>query len=126
MSISTLESATSRRMLDSAATETATRVEAENALAQEFMAAARVGNMAATAWFAPLTTVWAGADYSGKRRQTVGEVLTDSLQYDQPPASDVMALLCAVSQGKDQTVMAQMLLTRMARTWAAQNVGEPE
>jgi hypothetical protein len=110
--------------------ETDNRQAAERDLAEQFMAAAKRGDMAAWAQFAGLTTDWkvrtATGDKNAKRPQLVGEVLADSLQYDAPSISEVMGLLCAVSRGDDQTTMAQMLLTRMARTWAAQNAGEAE
>ena len=129
-SISTLESAGSRRALAGIDAEQAARQAQERSLAEQFMAAAKRGDMAAWAQFAPLTTDWKvrtdTGDKNAKRPQLVGEVLADSLQYKAPAMSDVMGLLCAVARGEDQTLTAQLLLTQMAHTWAAMNAGDTE
>lgn len=100
-------------------------IDRQAAQESEFLAAARTAAMDDPAWFAPLTRDRAaprGSD--GKhplRRQTVGEVLADSLECEGPSIVDVLDLLRRAADGRDIRAEAHALLGRMAAAWASLN-----
>lgn len=93
---------------------------AESAMATAFVDAAMACDLNELAPWAPMRTDYertTGRDF--KRLATVGEVLTDSLDYSKgPQIEDLLALLCAVASGQDQQVQAKALIGRMAQTYA--------
>lgn len=97
--------------------------DAESAMATAFVNAAMAGDLNELAPWAPLRTEYersTGRDF--KRLATVGEVLTDSLDYSKGPTiEDVLALLCAAAGGQDQQAQAKALIGRMAQTYAKYN-----
>ena len=102
------------------------QADAEAAMAAEFVKAAQACDLTELAPWAPMRTEYAratGNDF--KRLATVGEVLTDSLDYSKgPQLDDVMALLCEVAYGTnqiDQPAKARALIHRMAETYAKYN-----
>jgi len=93
------------------------RTRAVQGLKDEFLAAARRGDMSATAEFAPPMNGWAKSLYV---RPLVREVLAESLDYTNGPQfSEVLSILCAVAYGSEpQVAAARELLDRMAVKWA--------
>ena len=96
---------------------------AEAAMAAEFVKAAHGCDLTELAPWAPRRTEYAratGNDF--KRLATVGEVLTDSLDYSKgPTVEDLLRIVCAVSTGHPQQALARALIQRMAETYAKYN-----
>jgi len=110
--------------------ETEAQIKAEVQASVAFMQACRKGDSNALADFAPMVRDWtfkvSSIDKAPKRVQTLTEVLTEALDYQTGPSmEELMQLLLNVAFNEDlvnQPAQARSLLTRMASTWAAQNV----
>ena len=128
MSISTLESADSRRMLADMQAHADEAAAEEQAMRECFLEAAKAGDMEAFAFFAPRTTDWPryhAGDKSAKRVQTVGEIIFDGISAVGDPcalSNRAMAVLCAASRGEVLQEDAQAVLAEAAKVWARQNV----
>lgn len=107
MTASTLDSFATVRSLDEAQAETDQRESLERALAEEFIRAARRGDM--DAWL--LTT--------GKP-QKFGDVFVEVMQYEHFD-KEMAAVVCHAAMGLDREDEAAALIHRMAACWANQN-----
>lgn len=127
MSISTLESPASVIALDEIQAWSEACANAERGAQEDFIAAARKGDMQAVATFAGLTRNWSAKRDDGtytRRTQTVGEVISDTLTFDPALAMEAARVLCSVAYGDSlQVAAARVLLGRMAAAWAAVNAG---
>lgn len=96
------------------------QADAEAVMATAFVDAAMAGDLNELAPWAPLRTVRLPTSY--KRHATVGEVLTDSLDYSKGPTiEDLLRIVCAVATGHPQQALARALIRRMAETYAKYN-----
>ena len=96
------------------------RARAVQGLKDEFLAAARRGNLKALATWAPTVKRWYSGDGMVTEYQTEAEIFSDSLDYETGPhIEQVFSILCAVAYGSEPQVMAaRELLDRMAGKWA--------
>lgn len=92
--------------------EQAERERKADLLAELFVAAARAGDMAAEAEFAPKIHDWA-TSRTAMRKPTVGELLWNALD-DAKFRDRTMALLCAVAYGSEPQVAAARQLLNEA------------
>ena len=101
---------------------------AESAMATAFVDAAMALDLTELAPWAPMRTEYAratGNDF--KRLATVGEVLTDSLDYSKGPTiEDLLRIVCEVASGQDQQAQAKALIGRMAQTYAKYNAEDED
>lgn len=123
---------------DKLAKENEAQAAAERLMAIEFMAACGKCDANALADFVPTVTDWdliraypvAIGDMKPQRRQTLTEVMQDSLDYRNGPAlSELMQLLLNVAFGKDldkQRTLASNLLCDMASKYAEMNAEASE
>ena len=96
------------------------QAQAEAAMAAEFVKAAQGCDLTELAPWAPMRSVHLPTSY--KRHATVGEVLTDSLDYSKgPTVEDLLRIVCAVATGHPQQALARALIGRMAETYAKYN-----
>jgi hypothetical protein len=104
----------------------------EKTLREAFLAAAKTGDMMATATFAATTTDWTAPYVEGftrpHRPQRVGEVFTESLSYGRGPTDDdALAVICLLAYGTTPAPVlaerARKLLAHMAGQWAYMNSG---
>lgn len=97
------------------------QADAEAAMATAFVKAAQGCDMTELAPWAPMRSVHLPTSY--KRHATVGEVLTDSLDFSKGPTiEDLLRIVCAVAIGHPQQAMlARALIRRMAETYAKYN-----
>lgn len=80
----------------------------------EFMRAAKAGDMAAPAPWAPATHSWFPG-YVERRASSVGEAIFSVVDLgDGPTTSDVLAVLCKAAFGSHEEFEAYMLLNRLA------------
>ena len=86
-------------------------------LHDEFIAAVRVGDMAAKALFAPLVRDWTAGHAAPKKHQTVGQAL-DSTVHD-AEQDGLLALLCRLAYSAEPgPVLAQQARTMLdAMAW---------
>lgn len=122
MSIHTTESFASVRALDSMNAESALRERTFAMLVSEFRSAAARADADAIASFAGTCTDYKnpqpGGGY-GKRLQTVGEVVSDAMEYGFTHRA--MQVLLNAAAGRASQRDAQVLLDELAATWAEQN-----
>ena len=108
---------------------------AEEALANDFLAAARECDANGLAYWAPKVTDWdavkhqprAAGSSMPKRYQLLHECMAESLDYTKGPhRSELMQLLLNVAHSSDVVnapAQARALLARMALTFATNNTG---
>lgn len=111
------------------------QAKAERDMADDFLAACRKCDANALAAFAPMVNDWDAATRQPraavapmpKRVQTLAEVLEESLDYGSGPSkTELMQLLLNVAYSADLVnapTQARALLSRMADTFATNNVG---
>lgn len=81
----------------------------------EFLRAAKLGDMAAPAPWAPAVNVWADRGLIESRQSTVGEAILSAADLgDGPTTSDMLGLFCKAAQGKHDEFAAYQLLNRLA------------
>lgn len=136
MSISTLESAQSRRTLDEQQYREYCRQQAEADLAFDFTRSIELGDPDAMPGWAGTTPDYdaarkLGIDYASKamprRRVTVAEAFAESLDYSNGPSTgDVVKVLSIAMKSADPIVAlaARQLVERAAGKWATNNVDE--
>lgn len=124
MSISTLESAGSRRALSAMDVESAARERAMASLVNECKGAFARGDASAVATFAGTCTDWSnrlpGGGY-GKRMQKVADVMSETVEghkFEQR----AMQILLSAAAGRGCQREAQQLLDELAAKWADDNV----
>ena len=134
MSISTLESLQSMRLMDSLDAYQARVAKLEADMAFDFTQAIEAGDPDATpAWAGTAPDYEAGRalnmPYGAKgfprRAYTVAECLQDALDYSKGPSlTEVVKVLSLAMKGTDPVVAfaARQLVERAAAKWAAQNV----
>lgn len=120
MSISTLESPTSRRMLDEMHAEQDRQRAAVECLREAFLLQAKARDTSGLAWFAPRVTAWVDGKPDGKRIQHFWEVLHDALE-SKDFAERAMTVLMEAAAGKANQTDAQELIEELAAHWADQN-----
>lgn len=120
MSISVLESATSRRMLDEMHDEQDRRIAAVDTLREAFLLQAKSRDTSGLAWFAPRVTAWVAGKPDGKRMQHFWEVMHDALE-SKDFAERAMRVLMEAAAGRTNQTDAQELLEEMAADWADMN-----
>jgi hypothetical protein len=123
MSISTLESATSRRMLDEMQAEQDRRTAAVECLREAFLLATVCRDSRALAWFAPRATAWSLGKPEGTRIQHFWEVMHDALDA-KDFAERAMQVLMEAAAGRTNQTDAQELLEEMAACWADSHADE--
>lgn len=80
----------------------------------EFMRAAKLGDMAAPAPWAPDVTYWKGR-LRLSRASTVSDAIFSACDLgDGPTTADVLGLLCKAAFGKSEEFTAYQLLNRLA------------
>ena len=101
--------------------------QAELAMHDDFIAAAKTCDMYTPCRWAPLRIARDGeGKYTRTTVQTLDDVMQGALDYGNGPStSDVMALLCSVAYcTEDNRKRAQALISRMASTFAKYNAEE--
>lgn len=136
MSISTLESMQSVRMLDAIHQREDALEQAEAELAHEFIQAILAGDPDATPDWTGTTPDYAagrklGMAYGAKgypyKRRTLEQALQESLDYSNGPThGDVLKVLSLAMKGTDPTVAlaARQLVERAAAKFAQHNIDE--
>lgn len=96
--------------------------QSEETMARDFRVMTRINRVSDRAWFAPRILFDSIPATGLTVPQRLHHVMVASLDYSSGPAmSEVMALLCEVAKGIEQTSEANRLLDEMARMYARQN-----